>query len=30
MAVLKAIGVDLEGRREVLGISCSLSEAEVH
>jgi len=30
MAVLKAVGVDLEGRREVLGISCSLSEAEVH
>ena len=30
MAVLKAIGVDLDGMREVLGISCSLSEAEVH
>lgn len=30
MAVLKAIGVGLDGMREVLGISCSLSEAEVH
>ena len=30
MAVLKAIGVGLDGKREVLGISCSLSEAEVH
>lgn len=30
MAVLKAIGVTKEGQREVLGISCSLSEAEVH
>ncbi|MBS0627693.1 MAG: IS256 family transposase [Verrucomicrobia bacterium] len=30
MAVLKAVGVGLDGRREVLGISCSLSEAEVH
>lgn len=30
MAVLKAIGIDLDGMREVLGISCSLSEAEVH
>jgi transposase-like protein len=30
MAVLKAIGVNEEGKREVLGISCSLSEAEVH
>jgi transposase-like protein len=29
-AVLTAIGVDLEGRREVLGISVSRSEAEVH
>ena len=30
MAVLKAVGVNREGYREVLGISCSLSEAEVH
>jgi transposase-like protein len=30
LAVLKAIGVNSEGYREVLGISCSLSEAEVH
>jgi transposase-like protein len=30
MAVLKAVGVNKEGFREVLGISCSLSEAEVH
>ena len=30
MAVLKAIGVTPDGTREVLGISCSLSEAEVH
>lgn len=30
VAVLKAIGVNEEGKREVLGISCSLSEAEVH
>jgi len=30
IAVLKAIGVNKEGYREVLGISCSLSEAEVH
>jgi putative transposase len=30
MACLKAIGVNEEGYREVLGISCSLSEAEVH
>ncbi len=30
MAVLKAVGVNEEGRREVLGISCALSEAEVH
>ena len=29
-AVLKAVGVNEEGRREVLGISVSLSEAEVH
>lgn len=30
LAVLKAVGVNEEGYREVLGISCSLSEAEVH
>lgn len=30
MAVLKAVGVNEQGKREVLGISCSLSEAEVH
>lgn len=30
MAVLKAIGVTPEGLREVLSVSCSLSEAEVH
>ena len=29
-AVLKAIGVNTEGKREVLGISVSLSEHEVH
>jgi len=29
-AVLIAVGIDLEGRREVLGISVSLSEQEVH
>jgi transposase-like protein len=29
-AVLTAIGVDREGRREVLGVSVSRSEAEVH
>lgn len=29
-AVLMAIGVDREGRRSVLGVSVSLSEAEVH
>jgi putative transposase len=29
-AVLTAIGVDAEGRRSVLGVSVSLSEAEVH
>jgi transposase-like protein len=29
-AVLTAIGVDPEGRRSVLGVSVSLSEAEVH
>ena len=30
IAVLKAVGVNKDGQREVLGISCSLSEAEVH
>jgi len=30
LAVLKAVGVNEEGQREVLDISCSLSEAEVH
>jgi putative transposase len=30
LAVLKAIGVNDQGKREVLGVSCSLSEAEVH
>lgn len=30
LAVLKAVGVNKEGYREVLDISCSLSEAEVH
>lgn len=30
VAVLKAIGVNDQGFREVLGVSCSLSEAEVH
>jgi transposase-like protein len=30
IAVLKAIGVNSEGYREILGVSCSLSEAEVH
>jgi transposase-like protein len=30
LAVLKAVGVNQEGIREVLGVSCSLSEAEVH
>jgi transposase-like protein len=29
-AVLKAIGVNIEGKREVLGVSVSLSEHEVH
>jgi len=29
-AVLVAIGIDYEGRRNVLGVSVSLSEAEVH
>jgi transposase-like protein len=29
-AVLVAIGIDLEGRREVIGVSISRSEAEVH
>ena len=30
LAVLKAVGINEQGHREVLGISCSLSEAEVH
>jgi putative transposase len=30
LSVLKAVGVTKDGIREVLGISCSLSEAEVH
>ena len=30
VAVLSAIGVNEKGHREILGISCSLSEAEVH
>lgn len=30
LAVLKAIGVNEQGQREVVGISCGLSEAEVH
>ena len=30
LAVLKAVGINEEGIREVLGVSCSLSEAEVH
>lgn len=30
MAVLWAVGVDNEGRRQVLGLSCKLSEAEIH
>lgn len=30
LAILKAVGVNYEGVREILGISCSLSEAEVH
>ena len=30
LAVLTAVGVNDEGKREVLGVSCALSEAEVH
>lgn len=30
LAVLKAVGINEDGIREVLGISCSLSESEVH
>ena len=30
LAVLTALGVNLQGHREILSISCSLSEAEVH
>jgi putative transposase len=29
-AVLSAIGIDQNGRRAILGVSCALSEAEVH
>jgi putative transposase len=30
LAVLKAIGVNKEGQREILGVSANLSEAEIH
>lgn len=30
MAILIALGVDADGKRQLLGVSCSLSEAEVH
>ena len=30
LAILKAVGINGEGIREVLGVSCDLSEAEVH
>jgi len=30
LAVLKAVGINKEGKREILGVSCGLSEAEVH
>lgn len=30
MAILIALGVDAAGKRQLLGVSCSLSEAEVH
>lgn len=30
LAILKGIGINKEGKREVLGVSCSLSEAEIH
>lgn len=30
LAVLSAIGVNEKGKREVLGLSLSLSEAEIH
>jgi transposase-like protein len=30
LAVLKGVGINKDGYREILGISCSLSEAEVH
>lgn len=30
LAILKGIGINREGKREVLGVSCSLSEAEIH
>lgn len=29
-AVLVAVGVDTEGKRSVLGVSCKMSEAEIH
>lgn len=29
LAILKGIGINREGKREILGVSCSLSEAEV-
>jgi transposase-like protein len=29
-AVLAAVGIDPDGRRRLLGVSCALSEAEVH
>ena len=30
MSVLVAVGINSQGRREVIGVSCSLSEARVH
>jgi len=30
LAVLKAVGATINGEREILSVSCSLSEAEVH
>ncbi len=30
LAILKGVGINSEGKREILGVSCSLSEAEVH
>jgi putative transposase len=29
LAILKGVGINSEGKREILGVSCSLSEAEV-